>query len=131
MSKILLAGNDLRLLATRAALMAQTHAGVLCCPAQDAARLVQKRKPDLAVLCHSLTDAQVVETTEAAHRYSPETRILMVVSNASRERSYRGARFDAMTTAEPARLLSCAADLLKPPIHHIDGGMPIATERSA
>ena len=131
MSKILLAGNDLRLLATRAALMARTHAGVQCCTAAQATKAVQTRRPDLMVLCHSLTDAQVSEITDSARRCSPRTRILMVVSNVSRERFYHGARFDAMSTAEPSRLLNCAFDLLKPPTHHIDPGMPITAERSA
>jgi DNA-binding response OmpR family regulator len=129
--KVLLVGNDLRLLATRAAIVARTHAGVACCTAAEAPKEVQRQKPDLVVLCHSLTDAQAIETTEAARRYSPQTKILMVVPNVVRERFYRGARFDATCPADPGQLLDCIATLLHAPTGHLSSDPSHIAERSA
>lgn len=127
MPKILLVGQDFRLLATRAAVLAKTDASVVCCNAFEAMKLLESESFALIVLCHSLTEKQGSEITEAVHRRWPKTKILMVVSNVAQERLYRGIEFDATSSPEPNRLVSRTAELLEGllPHHRLEESMRV------
>ncbi len=118
MSKILLVGQDFRLLATRAAVLAKTSASVVCCNMAEATRILLGERFDLVVLCHSLDEDQETAITDMVHRRWPRTRILMVVSAVSQERFYGNLNFDAMSSPEPDRLIRHAAALLDGLPHH-------------
>ncbi len=132
MPKILLVGQDFRLLATRAAVLAKTHASVACCNAVEAMKVLESETFDLVVLCHSLAEKQTVEITNAVHRRWPVTRILLVVSNVGQERFYKDIAFDATSLPEPNRLIHRAAELLEGlPNHRIEESMRVERQRVA
>jgi CheY-like chemotaxis protein len=118
MPKILLVGQDFRLLATRAAVLAKTDASVVCCNALEAMKLLESENFALVVLCHSLAEAQAAQITDAVHRRWPKTRVLMVVSNVAQERLYRGVEFDATSLPDPNHLVHRTAELLEGLPHH-------------
>lgn len=118
MPKILLVGQDFRLLATRAAVLAKTDASVVCCNALEAMKILENESFELIVLCHSLAEKQASEITDAVHHRWPKTRILMVVSNIAQERLYRGVEFDATSSPDPNRLVHRTAELLEGLPHH-------------
>jgi DNA-binding response OmpR family regulator len=113
MSKILLVGNDLRLLTTRAAVLGKTNASVVCCSAVEAMKVLETETFNLVVLCHSLEEKQAAEIIEMVHGRLPETRILMVVSDVSQEGFYKGGPFDATSSTEPNRLIQRVSELLR------------------
>ena len=112
MSKILLAGNDFRLLATRAAVLTKTNASVTFSNAREAMQVLETEPFDLVVLCHSLSAQQAAEITERVHQRLPKARILLVVSHVASETLYSGIKFDAMTPADPIHLIKQTSDLL-------------------
>lgn len=114
MSKILLAGNDLRLLGTRAAVLARTSANVTCCDTPDVMKALTAERYNLIVLCHSLTNVQIDEITAIVQQHSPQTKILMMTSNAAQERFYNGV--EATISSEPGRLILRASELLELPL---------------
>lgn len=113
MSKVLLVGNDLRLLATRAAVLSRTKANVVCCRGVEATKVLETETFNLVVLCHSLEEKQAAEIIEMVHARVPETGILMVVSDVSQEHFYKGAAFDATSSTEPERLIQRVSELLR------------------
>lgn len=132
MYKILLAGQDFRLLATRAAILGRTNARVVCCNAAEALKVLEGEGFDLVVLCHSLAEPDAAGITAAAHRRWPRTRILMVVSDASGQRLYRGVEFDATSSPEPDHLIRHVAELLEAlPNHGIEETMQLAHRQFA
>lgn len=121
MSKILLAGNDLRLLSTRAPILAKTKASVVSCNAMEAMTILETEIFDLVVLCHSLTEKQAVEITEVVHRRLPKTRVLMIVSDISQERSDGQLAFDETSSPYPDDLIRRTSELLTAfPNHRIE-----------
>jgi hypothetical protein len=112
MSKILLVGNDLRLLMTRAAVLARTSATVVYCNAIEAAQSLQSESFHLVVLCHSLTESQIAEMTAMVHRKLPTASVLRVVSDLSQETPLGGTAFDATSPSDPDRLIRRTAELL-------------------
>jgi DNA-binding response OmpR family regulator len=125
MSKILLAGNDFRLLATRAAVLAKTKANVICCNAPEAMTVLEAESFDLVVLCHSLGEKQAIEITGKVRLKLPKVRILMVISDVANDVLYKGVQFDATTSPEPGSLIRHATELLeKLPNHRL--GEPIS-----
>jgi CheY-like chemotaxis protein len=121
MSKILLAGDDFRLLATRAAVLAKTNASVTCCNAWEAMEILERKTFDLVVLCHSLSAKQAAEITERVHQRLPQAKILLVVSNVVSESLYSGIKFDATTPADPIHLIRETSELLRAlPNHHLE-----------
>lgn len=112
MSKILLAGNDFRLLATRAAVLAKTNASVTCCNSWEAMKVLENEAFDLVVLCHSLSAKQASEITECVHQRLPKARILLVVSNAVSDPLDSGLKVDAVTPADPIHLIRQTSELL-------------------
>jgi len=115
MPKILLAGQDVRLLETRAAVLKKTGAEVLYCTQSYVLDVLVSEKPDLVVLCHSLGRGDAEALADKIRVCSPKTRVLMVVSQGSEEKQYQDAKFDAMILPEPVRLIKRATELLERP----------------
>jgi DNA-binding response OmpR family regulator len=116
MQNILLAGQDSRLLSTRAAVLKKTGANVICCGASEALKLVRSKSLDLVVLCHSLVDGEAEMIAGEAHRSSQRPKVLLVIltSDQSREIPHRDAnKFDATTLPDPAALIAHATELLQ------------------
>lgn len=113
MSKILLAGNDQRLLKTRAAVLARTQASVIYCNPAEAMKQLEGESIDLIVLCHSLTEKQISDLTELTHQKLPSARILRVVSDLREERPANGNDFYATSSYDPAGLIRRTSELLQ------------------
>jgi hypothetical protein len=116
MQNILLAGQDSRLLSTRAAVLKKkTGANVICCSASEALKLVQSESLDLVVLCHSLVKEEAERIAEEARRRPQRPKVLQVIliSDQSRERPYRDAKFDATSLPDPTALIAHATELLQ------------------
>lgn len=120
MPKILLAGNDFRLLGTRAAVLGRTGASVVCCSAVEASGIISTERFDLVVLCHTLSDQEAERMIGVIQRRWPGTRILQVVSDLWRDKFYSDSNV-TRTTTEPSRLIRCTRELLETlPNHHIE-----------
>jgi hypothetical protein len=118
MPKILLAGQDVRLLETRAAVLKKTGAEIAYCTASHALKVVVSEMPDLLVLCHSLLHEEAEAIADGVHLFCPMTRVLLVVSQVIADRPYHDAKFDATCLPEPAHLIRCATEFLQGPPHH-------------
>jgi DNA-binding response OmpR family regulator len=122
MPKILLAGQDDHLLETRAAVLKKTGADVVYCIGSHAFNVIKSEMPDLVVLCHSLPEAEAEVIADKAHVCCPRTRVLLVVSQATEEKHYKYAKFDATSLPEPTKLITLAAKLLEVmPYHSVRG----------
>jgi len=120
MPKILLAGNDFRLLGTRAAVLGKTGASVVCCSASETREIIKTEKFDLVVLCHTLSDQEADQIIATVRRLWPQARTLQVVFDGARERPYRATELDATSSAEPSRLVRRTMELLQAlPKHHV------------
>jgi len=113
MPKILLAGQDVRLLETRAAVLRKTGAEVVYCEGSQVCNIVVFEMPDLVVLCHSLSEVEAEAIADKVHECCPKTRVLLVVSQMADERQNGDAKFDATSLPEPRRLVICATELLR------------------
>jgi response regulator RpfG family c-di-GMP phosphodiesterase len=113
MPKILLAGQDVRLLETRAAVLRKTGAEVVYCEGSQVCNIVVSEMPDLVVLCHSLLEVEAEAIADKVHECCPKTRVLLVVSQTADERQNGDAKFDATSLSEPRRLVTRATELLR------------------
>jgi DNA-binding response OmpR family regulator len=116
MQNILLAGQDSRLLSTRAAVLKKkTGANVICCSASEALKLVRLESLDLVVLCHSVVEEEAEMIAEEAHRSPQRPKVLLVIlsSDQSREIPHRDPKFDATSLPDPAELIAHATELLQ------------------
>jgi hypothetical protein len=114
MPKIVLAGQDVHLLETRAAVLKKkTGAEVVYCAGSHALNVVASETPDLLVLCHSLLHEEAETIADGVHACCPKTRVLLVVSQVVADRPYEDAKFDATSLPEPKRLVACAIELLQ------------------
>jgi hypothetical protein len=114
MPKIVLAGQDVHLLETRAAVLKKkTGAEVVYCAGSQALDIVVSEMPDLLVLCHSLLHEDAEAIADWVHACCPKTRVLLVVSQVVSDRPYEDAKFDATSLPEPKRLVACATELLR------------------
>jgi hypothetical protein len=116
--KILLVGQDVRLLGTRADVLRKTHAAVTYCLPSQAAGRVQNDKPDLVVLCHSLGPGEAEAIADEVCKCCKTTKILMVLSEAGTELPLQDKKFDAMCLSRPDRLVACANGLLGGTLPH-------------
>jgi len=116
--KILLAGQDPRLLATRAAVLKKISDHVVSCNALEALKFLESETPNLVVLCHSLSVEDADRIADKAHERREGTRVLMVVSELNPERMHRDAKFDATSLPEPSRLIMRTMELLQGLSHH-------------
>lgn len=124
MSKILLVGNDFRLLATRSALLAHTKVSVSCCNASEARLTLQRERFDLVILCHSLTGQQATEIIEMIQQKFPGMKILMIVTDPSRIRPPKGIPLDAIVSPDPGSLIRRSSELLLRQIHLVESEDP-------
>lgn len=120
MPKIVLVGQDIGLLETRAAVLKKIGAEVVYCVGSQALNVIAVEMPDLLVLCHSLTHEEAAAIAESVHTSYPTTRILLVVSQVITERPHEDLKIDATSLPEPTRLIARATELLRGlPSHHV------------
>jgi DNA-binding response OmpR family regulator len=129
MLKILLAGSDSRLLATRAAVLSKTGAAVVFHNAIETLEVLDRDKFDLVVLCHSLTEPEVTVIADKVHQRIPGTKILIVMSDLDRYALHKDGNIDATSMPEPAQLIARVKELLQatsyaPAAKHRDGVDP-------
>jgi DNA-binding response OmpR family regulator len=122
MPKIVLAGQDVRLLETRAEVLKETGAEVVYCIGSQALKVVESERPDLLVLCHSLLNEEAEMIADRVHVCCSKTRVLLVVSQVI-DRPYEGEKFDATSLADPTRLVARANELLQGPYHQANDGI--------
>jgi CheY-like chemotaxis protein len=113
MLKILLAGSDSRLLATRAAVLSKTGAAVVFHSAIETLEVLDRDRFDLVVLCHSLTQAESAVIVDRVHQKAPGTKILMVTSDVDQYELHEDSKVDAASIPEPAQLIACVKELLQ------------------
>jgi CheY-like chemotaxis protein len=114
MLRILLAGSDSRLLATRAAVLSKTGAAVVYGNAVEALEILDRDETfDLVVLCHTLEDSDVVAIVDKVHQKISGTKILMVTSELEGYRVKLDGKIDATTMPEPAHLVALAKEMLQ------------------
>jgi DNA-binding response OmpR family regulator len=113
MLRILLAGSDSRLLATRAAVLSKTGAAVVFHNAIETLEVLDRDKFDLVVLCHSLTEREVAVIVDKVHQRIPGTKILMVTSDVDRYELHEDGKIDATSMPEPAHLIARVKELLQ------------------
>jgi hypothetical protein len=111
MLAILLIGEDLRLLATRAAVLRKVDAEVdLGRPAEFTTRM-RARRYDLLVLCHTLQEKDAEAITSQVQQSWPEVRILQIVREQWMEAPVRRG-VTSLSTSDPKRLVERARELL-------------------
>ena len=113
MLKILLAGSDLPLLQTRAAVLSKTGAAVSWCTADEAHDFLDKEKFDLLVLCHSLSQSEMGTLMDSVHREFPAMKILLVTSYFDGNVIRPNGQGIVTIRPEPARLVTQVKDLLE------------------
>jgi hypothetical protein len=117
--KILLAGQDIHLLGTRAAVLARTGADVISCIGAKTVGMVRSERPDLLVLCHSLlSDNDAHSIADEIRACCKTTKILMVVSELESDLPLQDAKFDAICSSNPERLIGHANELLGGTLPH-------------
>jgi CheY-like chemotaxis protein len=113
MLRILLAGTDSRLLATRAAVLSKTGGVVVYSnPMETLAILDSNETFDLVVLCHTLEESDVVAIVDKVHQKICGAKILMVTSALDDYRVKVNSHIDATTKAEPGHLVALAKEML-------------------
>jgi CheY-like chemotaxis protein len=113
MFRILLAGSDCRLLATRAAVLAKTGADVVYRSTMEAINILDREVFDLVVLCHSLQREDVAVIVDRVHQKIPSAKILMVTSALDGRELYPNTEIDATSIPEPGHLVALAKELLQ------------------
>lgn len=113
MPKILLAGQDIHLLGTRATVLAKTGADVITCIGSKTVEMVKSERPDLLVLCHSLLSGNDAESiADEIRACCKATKILMVLSELGSDLPVQDAKFDAICPPNPELLIFLANELL-------------------
>jgi CheY-like chemotaxis protein len=114
MFRILLAGSDSRLLATRAAVLSRTGAAVIYGNPMEVLEILDRGETfDLVVLCHTLEDSDVAAIVDKAHQKITGVKILMVTSELDGYRVHVNSKIDATTMPEPAHLVALAKEMLQ------------------
>jgi hypothetical protein len=113
MLRILLAGSDSRLLATRAAVLLKTGAVVVYRDTTGTLGILDREKFDLVVLCHSLAEEDVAVIVDKVHQKLPGAKILMVTSALYGYRMDTDGKIDATSIPEPGHLVALAKELLQ------------------
>ena len=113
MFRILLAGSDSRLLATRAAVLLKTGAAVVHRDTMGTLKILDREGFDLVVLCHSLLETDVAVIVDKVHQKIPVAKILMVTSALDGYELYPNTKIDATSIPEPGHLVALAKELLR------------------
>jgi hypothetical protein len=120
MPKIVLAGQDVHLLETRAEVLKKTGSDVIYCVGSKAFNIVTSEMPDLLVLCHTLAHEEAEAIAEKVHACCPKTRVLLVASQVIADGPYQDAKFDATSMPDPAQLVAHSTELLRGlPHYHV------------
>lgn len=120
MPTIVLAGQDLHLLESRAEVLKRTGADVVYCAMSKALDVVKRERPDLLVLCHTLAHEEAKAIAGRVHEYCPKTKFLLVVSQVIADEPYPDGMFDATSLPDPARLVARATEVLRGlPHYHV------------
>ena len=107
---ILLVGEDLRLLSTRAAVLGQGGAEVDTARPEELSVRMMARSYDLLVLCHTLREKDAEAIALLAQQQWPEVRILQIVREQWMEWPVRRG-IAALSTPEPRRLVERTREL--------------------
>jgi hypothetical protein len=112
MIRILLVGEDFRLLATRAAVLARTGASTVCCSPAEMLRDLQRETFELVMMCHSLDQVTAVMVASKARQWWPGAKVLLIRSNFGRP---VGSEIDcdAVIESDPGEMVREAATLLR------------------
>ncbi len=111
--RILLAGSDSRLLATRAAVLSKTGASVVHRNPTETIEILDRESFDLVVLCHTLPESDVAVIVDKVHQKISGAKILMVTSELDGHRIQRDGKIDATSLPEPGHLVALAKQLLE------------------
>jgi DNA-binding NtrC family response regulator len=111
MEKILLVGDDVHLLASRAAVLASKKMEVVSCSAREVAAHSEGAKFDLIVLCHSLREDLRSATLKTARQRWPGARMLQILKDPY-QMSPVEAGTDAVTSTDPETLIDNVMKLL-------------------
>ena len=112
MCTILAVGKDIDLLYTRSRVLSQTGADIVMGNLDEALRILKARPIDLVVLCHTLSQPEMVEIASLARQRNPATRMLQLVAVRS-EVSPPELAADAVTTAQPQLLIAKVTQMLE------------------
>jgi CheY-like chemotaxis protein len=111
--KILLIGDDFRLLATRAALLAKTGASTVCCNPAEVQKDLERESFDVVVLCHSLSEEEARKAAEFAHRRWPEAKVFLIESNVPLDKTFDGVAIDGTISSTPGTLFEQMSAVLQ------------------
>jgi response regulator RpfG family c-di-GMP phosphodiesterase len=131
MPKIVLAGQDIHLLETRAEVLKKIGSDVVCCVGPSALDVVESETPDLLVLCHTIAHEEAEAIAERVYACCPKTRVLLVVSQVIADRPSRNAKFDATSMPDPAQLVARCTELLHGIAHYRVRELPYAGQEPA
>jgi CheY-like chemotaxis protein len=109
---ILLVGEDIELLDTRAAVLRKTGAEVECFRSAQAPDSAGLEAFDLIILCHTLGEQEARSIADTAERLSHPPFILLLNSLSGPRQERSGIRFDAIAEAVPEVLVRTANELL-------------------
>jgi CheY-like chemotaxis protein len=112
MFSILVVGNDIDLLATRAAVLERMTGDVMQASPQEALSKLTQRRFDLAVLCHSLQTAEAIKVANCAHQAKHPVRVIQVVALTKTRASYQDIPADAFSEPAPELLIEKAKLLM-------------------
>jgi len=112
MSSILVVGDDELLLETRAAVLRTIGAETFCCRGTAALAVQADRQCDLVILCHSLSAQLCAALAETIHGRWPKTRLLLVTPSGAWEQTVENTPLDAVSSADPKRLVLRTVELL-------------------
>ena len=122
MLRILLVGDDFRLLATRAAVLSRTNASTVCCNQREMKQALIGEVFDVVVVCHSLPEQAAADVKAVARLWWPEAKLLLVRSDQGWP-AYHEQGFDAVVPADPKGLLHDMTTLLRklpdPQLEHL------------
>jgi DNA-binding response OmpR family regulator len=109
---ILLVGEDMQLLDTRAAVLRNTGAEVECLRSAQVPESAGLQAFDLIILCHTLGEPEARTIADAAERLNHPPFILLLNSLSGPRQERSGIRFDAIAEAAPEVLVRTANELL-------------------
>ena len=113
MPTILLVGADQTLLRTRAAVLRKTGCNTVCATANSALLLQEEYRCEIIVLCHTVPDTVGVALLRVLRERWPQTRILQIVPQQELQTRSAAALADAVSYADPTRLVLRANELLE------------------
>lgn len=112
MSTVLLVGEDDLLQQTRAAVLRTIGADIICSDPGSALLVQADRECELIVLCHTLPEPLSADLADTIHSRWPRTRILQVTKSRIWEAAESIPAVDAISSADPERLIQRAIELL-------------------